>query len=80
MRTKFNPQYRTELRERIMQSAMENFSKKGFDRTRMEDIAAAAGLAKGTLYLYFKDKEDLLKKYHVRYFPRSRSRSAVNFD
>ena len=59
MRTKFNPQYRTELRERIMQSAMENFSKKGFDRTRMEDIAAAAGLAKGTLYLYFKDKEDL---------------------
>ena len=42
-----------------MQSAMENFSKKGFDRTRMEDIAAAAGIAKGTLYLYFKDKEGL---------------------
>ena len=42
-----------------MQSAMENFSKKGFDRTRVEDIAAAAGIAKGTLYLYFKDKEDL---------------------
>ncbi|MDQ3717749.1 MAG: TetR/AcrR family transcriptional regulator [Thermoproteota archaeon] len=38
---------------------MENFAKKGFDRTRMEDIAAAAGLAKGTLYLYFKNKEDL---------------------
>jgi AcrR family transcriptional regulator len=38
-----------------MQSAMENFSKKGFHRTRMEDIAAAAGLAKGTLYLYFKE-------------------------
>jgi TetR/AcrR family transcriptional regulator, repressor for uid operon len=59
MRTKFNPQNRIELKERIMQSAMENFSKKGFDRTRMEDIAAAAGIAKGTLYLYFKDKEDL---------------------
>jgi AcrR family transcriptional regulator len=59
MRPKFTPQYKTELREKIMQSAMENFAEKGFDRTRMEDIAAAAGLAKGTLYLYFKNKEDL---------------------
>jgi len=59
MRPKFTPQYKTELREKIMQSAMENFAKKGFDGTRMEDIAAAAGLAKGTLYLYFKNKEDL---------------------
>jgi AcrR family transcriptional regulator len=38
---------------------MENFAKNGFDRTRMEDIATGAGLAKGTLYLYFKNKEDL---------------------
>jgi AcrR family transcriptional regulator len=59
MRTKLTPQYRTELKEKIMQSAMENFAKNGFDRTRMEDIATAASLAKGTLYLYFKNKEDL---------------------
>jgi AcrR family transcriptional regulator len=59
MRTKFTPRYRTELKEKIMQSAMENFAKNGFNRTRMEDIATAAGLAKGTLYLYFKNKEDL---------------------
>jgi AcrR family transcriptional regulator len=59
MRTKFTPRYRTELKEKIMQSAMENFAKNGFDRTRMEDIATAASLAKGTLYLYFKNKEDL---------------------
>ena len=49
MRTKFTPQYRTELKEKIMQSAIENFAKNGFDRTRMEDLAASAGLAKGTL-------------------------------
>jgi AcrR family transcriptional regulator len=55
----FTPRDKTELREKIMQSAMENFAKHGFDRTRMEDIATAAGLAKGTLYLYFKNKEDL---------------------
>jgi TetR/AcrR family transcriptional regulator, repressor for uid operon len=59
MRTKFTPRYKTELKEKIMQSAMQNFAKNGFDRTRMEDIAASAGLAKGTLYLYFKNKEDL---------------------
>lgn len=59
MHTGFTPRYRTELKEKIMQSAMENFAKNGFDRTRMEDIATAAGLAKGTLYLYFKNKEDL---------------------
>jgi AcrR family transcriptional regulator len=59
MRQKFTPRYKIELKEKIMQSAMENFAKNGFDRTRMEDIAAAAGLAKGTLYLYFKNKEDL---------------------
>lgn len=59
MRTKLTPRYRTELKEKIMQSAMDNFAKNGFDRTRMEDIATAASLAKGTLYLYFKNKEDL---------------------
>jgi AcrR family transcriptional regulator len=59
MRTKSTPRYRTELKEKILQSAMENFAKNGFDRTRMEDIATGAGLAKGTLYLYFKNKEDL---------------------
>ena len=59
MRRKFTSQYRTELKEKIIQSAIENFAKNGFDRTRMEDIATAAGLAKGTLYLYFKSKEAL---------------------
>ena len=38
-----------------MQSAMENFFKKDFDRTIIEDIAAVAGLAKGTLYLCLKE-------------------------
>src|SRR5918912_1067918 len=59
MRTNTTAQYKAELKERIIQSAIENFAKNGFDKTRMEDIAASAGLAKGTLYLYFKSKEDL---------------------
>jgi AcrR family transcriptional regulator len=59
MRAKTSSQYKTELKEKIIQSAIENFAKNGFDKTRMEDIAASCGLAKGTLYLYFKNKEDL---------------------
>ena len=52
-------QYKTEIKERIIQSAIENFSKHGFDRARMDDIANSCDLSKGTLYLYFKSKEDL---------------------
>lgn len=57
--TKVASHYKTEVRERILQSAIDTFSRYGFDKTRMEDIAGAAKLAKGTLYLYFKSKEDL---------------------
>ena len=56
---KVTSQYKTDVRERIIQSAIECFSKYGFDRSRMDDIAKTADLSKGTLYLYFKSKEDL---------------------
>ncbi len=52
-------EYKTEVKERIIQSAVECFSKYGLDRTRMNDVAQKADLSKGTLYLYFKSKEDL---------------------
>ena len=44
-------------REEILEAAIRLFGRKGFDATRAEDIAAAANLAKGTVYLYFKSKE-----------------------
>jgi len=43
----------------IMGAARDVFARKGFSETTMDDIAEAAGLAKGTLYLYFKSKRDL---------------------
>ena len=52
--------YKAELKEKIIQSAIESFSQTGYDRTKMEDIAKRLGLSKGTIYLYFKSKEDLL--------------------
>ena len=44
-----------------MASALELFVEKGFAGTRLEDVAARAGVSKGTLYLYFDNKEALFK-------------------
>ncbi|MDE1178497.1 MAG: TetR/AcrR family transcriptional regulator [Edaphobacter sp.] len=50
----------TELRRaEILTAATKVFGNKGFDDTLMDEIARAAGLAKGTLYLYFKSKDDI---------------------
>ena len=59
MSPKVSTQYKAETRDRIISSAVINFSINGFDKARMEDIAIDADVSKGTLYLYFKSKEDL---------------------
>jgi AcrR family transcriptional regulator len=56
---KVTSQHKEEVRGRIIQSAIECFSKNGFDRTRMDEISLLADLSKGTLYNYFDNKEDL---------------------
>jgi len=48
-----------ERRQSILKSATEVFFEKGFEKSSMEMIAERSQLAKGTLYLYFKSKEDL---------------------
>ena len=45
----------------ILGAALELFAEKGFSATRMDDVAARAGLSKAGVYLYFKDKTALLK-------------------
>ncbi len=47
-------------RERILRAATRVFAKKGFYATRVSEVAKAAGVADGTIYLYFKSKDDLL--------------------
>jgi AcrR family transcriptional regulator len=47
-------------RKEICAAALELFSSKGFHETTMEEVANAAGVAKGTIYLYFESKEHLL--------------------
>lgn len=50
----------TDKRERILEGALKAFAKKGFYNTRVSEIASEAGVADGTIYLYFKNKDDLL--------------------
>jgi AcrR family transcriptional regulator len=45
----------------LMAAALELFVEKGFAATRLDDVAARAGVSKGTLYLYFDSKEALFK-------------------
>jgi AcrR family transcriptional regulator len=47
-------------KEHIINKAIEFFSNNGFTGTRIDDITEALGIAKGTFYLYFKSKRDLL--------------------
>jgi TetR/AcrR family fatty acid metabolism transcriptional regulator len=47
-------------RERILASALKVFAQKGFFGAKVSDVAEAAGVAVGTIYLYFKSKDDLL--------------------
>ncbi|MDP6931179.1 MAG: helix-turn-helix domain-containing protein, partial [Planctomycetota bacterium] len=46
--------------ERILQAAVRLFGRKGYHASSIADIADEAGVAAGTIYLYFKRKEDLL--------------------
>lgn len=49
-----------EKRERIIEAAVRVFAQKGFYTANVKDVARAAGVADGTIYLYFKNKDDLL--------------------
>lgn len=47
-------------REKILAGALKAFARKGFYNTKISEIAIEAGVADGTIYLYFKNKDDLL--------------------
>jgi AcrR family transcriptional regulator len=82
-------------RRRLIEAATELFLRHGYRKTSVEDVAQRAGVAKGTVYLYFKNKADLLvhalieeKRQHlqgIRAFfapglePRARLRAWLRF-
>jgi len=51
-----------ERRAAIVEAALEEFIASGFTATRLDDVAKRAGVAKGTIYLHFKDKESMFEE------------------
>lgn len=65
------PQHRKssdEKRRTIYAAALKIFSEEGYHQATMEKIAALSGVAKGTVYTYFKSKEDLLDQLLEEYY------------
>jgi AcrR family transcriptional regulator len=54
----------------IQDAAMAVIARKGIDETTIQDIADEAGIAKGTVYLYFRDRDELLAKTANRAFEK----------
>jgi AcrR family transcriptional regulator len=51
-----------ERRAAIVDAALDEFIARGFTATRLDDVATRAGVAKGTIYLHFKDKESMFEE------------------
>jgi len=52
---------RQDKRSQIVEAAMKVFSREGFHQAKMDQVATEAGVGKGTVYLYFSSKEELLE-------------------
>src|SRR5580765_8311184 len=54
------PASRTDKRDALLRAAIDTFAARGFFNAQVADVARAAGVAAGTVYLYFRGKDDLL--------------------
>ena len=71
----------TTKRERILRAAIDVFAQNGYFNAKVSDIAKAAGVADGTIYLYFDGKEDLLVNIfrdHTRNYLQSLERELAH--
>src|SRR6266849_6119947 len=58
-------------RDAILRAAIDVFAERGYFNAQVADVARAAGVAAGTVYLYFKSKDDLLVSIFERTSPAS---------
>ncbi len=61
---------KAERRQKILNHARDVFARSGYHDAKIEDIVAAAGIARGTFYLYFKDKRAVFEEIVDRAFTR----------
>src|SRR5882762_344306 len=57
-----------ERRQQILTSARDVFARRGYQAAKIDDIVAAAGIARGTFYLYFEDKRTIFEEIVDRAF------------
>ena len=57
---------RSDLRERILDTALELFNEQGYDATSLRELAERLGVTKAALYYHFKSKADILLALHLR--------------
>ena len=61
---------KAERRQQILLAARDVFAKRGYHAAKIDDIVAAAGVARGTFYLYFEDKRAICEEIVARPFTR----------
>jgi AcrR family transcriptional regulator len=66
----FGLEYKEEARRKIMDAALHVCAVKGYHDATMDDVADSIGVSKGTLYIYFKSKEELFKAINERFQDR----------
>lgn len=71
-------QRKAETRQQILQAAVDEFVDQGFAASRLDNVAGKAGVAKGTIYLYFDSKESLFTEV-VRKYLSPAVEEAVSF-
>jgi AcrR family transcriptional regulator len=71
------PDVSAERRAQIIQAALACFTRKGYNNTTMDDVVAESGLSKGTLYWYFKGKDDLFESVLLSFFEDAPSPEAI---
>jgi AcrR family transcriptional regulator len=68
----YSVEYKEEARKRIMEVGVQVFAEKGYHQTTMDNVAKELNVSKGTLYLYFNSKEELLKAITERFQDRQK--------
>jgi AcrR family transcriptional regulator len=53
--------YKKRVRQKIIRASYREFCKKGYDRANLDDVAKSLGIARGTIYLYFDSKREILE-------------------
>jgi len=64
------PDVSEERKDQILDAAADVFTERGFQKSRMDDIVEKSGLSKGTLYWYFKSKDDIIIGIFDRIFQK----------